>query len=318
MILVIGDVMLDRYFWGIATRLSPEAPIPVVQVVQVSTALGGAGNVAANLVGLRHEVVLIGACGKDPAAEILSQEIREYGITDYLVDERDRPTTTKTRVIAGSQHVTRIDEELVKELYKKGKSTIRNNVKKVLSKCKAIIISDYAKGVVDTTLVRDILELTDVPIFVDPKGTNWEKYRGAYCITPNFTEFMQHWHSYPREKVIDSETQVRNAVREVAKGLDLQYMVVTRGAAGILVVPVEGQMLQVEVDQVEEVMDVSGAGDTVIATLASCKAKGESMESAAELANSLAGKVISRLGTSPVTPEDVQDIKPKSLIMKAR
>lgn len=317
MILVIGDVMLDRYFWGVATRLSPEAPIPVVQVVQVSTALGGAGNVAANLIGLKHEVVLIGACGKDPAAEILSQEIRERGITDYMIEERDRPTTTKTRVIAGSQHVTRIDEEIVKELYKKGKSVIRNHIKKVMPRCKAIIVSDYAKGVVDNMLVRDILEINSkVPIFVDPKGTNWEKYRGAFCVTPNFTEFMRHWHAYPRDKVVDSETQMRNAVREVAKGLDLQYgMVVTRGAAGILVVPVEGQMHQLDVGKIEEVVDVSGAGDTVIATLASQVTKGDSMKDAAIVANEFAGIVVGRLGTSPITKEDATTNKPTTSLI---
>ena len=186
MILVVGDVMLDRYFWGMATRLSPEAPVPIVQVVQVTATLGGAGNVAANLVGLGHEVIIIGACGKDPAADALAHATREYGITDYLITERDSQTTTKTRVIADRQQVTRIDEEKIKELFNKGKADIRNYIKKVLPKCKAIIVSDYAKGVVDNMLVRDILELSeDVIIFVDPKGMLWEKYRGAYCVTPN-------------------------------------------------------------------------------------------------------------------------------------
>jgi D-beta-D-heptose 7-phosphate kinase/D-beta-D-heptose 1-phosphate adenosyltransferase len=310
MILVVGDVMLDRYFWGIATRLSPEAPVPIVQVMKVTTSLGGAGNVAANLIGLQHEVVLIGACGKDPAAEILSQTIREFGITDYLVEERDRPTTTKTRVIADSQQITRIDEELVKELYKKGKTAIRNNIKKVLPKCKAIIISDYAKGAVDSMLVHDILEVSKkIPVFVDPKGMQWEKYRGVFCITPNFKEFLAHWQSAPRTKVIDSETQLRNAVREVVKELDLEYMVVTRGPSGILVVPKEGQIYQIDVEKVGEVVDVSGAGDTVVAVLASWVAKGGVMEDGAVSANKLAGMVVSRLGTSPITIEDLKEVR---------
>ena len=315
MILVVGDVMLDRYFWGMATRLSPEAPVPIVQVVQVTATLGGAGNVAANLVGLNHEVILVGACGKDPAAEALSHAIREYGITDYLVTERDGQTTTKTRVIADRQQITRIDEERIKELFKKGQTEIRNYIKKVLPRCKAIIVSDYGKGVVDEYLVYDILLFkdvflekkkleADVPVFVDPKGIQWEKYRGAFCVTPNLGEFMTYWHSLPRDKAIDSETQLRNAVRTVTEELDLQYMVVTRGGGGILVVPREGQIYQLDVEKRGEVIDVSGAGDTVVATLASQIVRGDIMQGCAEFANRMAGIVVSRLGTSPITRED--------------
>ena len=306
MILVVGDVMLDRYFWGMATRLSPEAPVPIVQVVQVTATLGGAGNVAANLVGLNHEVVLVGACGKDPAADALTHAMREYGITDYLITERDSQTTTKTRVIADRQQVTRIDEEKIKELFNKGKADIRNYIKKVLPKCEAIIVSDYAKGVVDDMLVRDILKITDIPVFVDPKGGQWEKYRGAFCVTPNLGEFMAYWHSQPRDKAIDSETQLRTAVRDVVVELELEYMVVTRGGGGILVIPKEGQMHQLEVEKRGEVADVTGAGDTVIASLASQMVRGARMEDCAEFANEMAGIVVSRLGTSPITREDTK------------
>lgn len=306
MILVVGDVMLDRYFWGMATRLSPEAPVPIVQVIQVTATLGGAGNVAANLVGLGHEVVLVGACGKDPAAETLTHAIREYGITDYLITERDSQTTTKTRVIADRQQITRIDEERIKELFKKGKTDIRNYIKKVAPKCKAIIVSDYGKGVVDDRLVSDIIPevYEDMPIFVDPKGVFWEKYRGVFCVTPNLGEFMAYWHSQPRDKAIDSETQLRNAVREVVIELELEYMVITRGGGGILVIPKEGQMHQLDVEKRGEVTDVSGAGDTVIASLASATIKGDSMQECAEFANRMAGIVVSRLGTSPIIRED--------------
>ncbi len=307
MILVVGDIMLDRYFWGMATRLSPEAPVPIVKVIQVTATLGGAGNVAANLVGLGHEVVIIGACGKDPAADALAHTMREYGITDYLITERDSQTTTKTRVIADRQQVTRIDEEKIKELFNKGKTDIRNYIRKVLPGCKAIIISDYAKGVVDNMLVRDILELSeDVFIFVDPKGMLWEKYRGAFCVTPNLGEFMAYWHSQPRDKAIDSETQLRNAVRVVVEELDLGYMVITRGAGGILVVPKEGQIYQLNVEKRGEVIDVSGAGDTVIASIVSQIVRGDIMQGCAEFANRMAGIVVSRLGTSPITREDTK------------
>ncbi len=306
MILLVVDIMLDRYFWGVATRLSPEAPVPVVQVIQVSATLGGAGNVAVNLVGVGHEVIIIGACGKDPAADALAHAMREYGITDYLITERDSQTTTKTRVIADRQQVTRIDEEKIKELFNKGKADIRNYIKKVAPKCKAIIVSDYGKGVVDDLLVNDIIPevYEDVPIFVDPKGLNWEKYRGAFCVTPNLGEFIAYWHSLPRDKAIDSETQLRNAVRAIVEELELEYMVVTRGGGGILVVPKEGQIHQLDVEKRGEVVDVTGAGDTVIASLASQIVRGGRMEDCAEFANKMAGIVVSRLGTSPITRGD--------------
>ncbi len=308
MILVVGDVMLDRYFWGLATRLSYEAPVPIVKVVQVTTTLGGAGNVAANLVGLQQEVVLVGACGKDPAAEALSISMRELGITDYLVQENDRKTTTKTRVIADRQQVTRIDEEDIRELHNKGKLAIRNHVFKVLPKCKAVIVSDYAKGVVDNFLVNYILDSADAPVFVDPKGTDWEKYRGAYCVTPNLKEFVAHWHSQAhtmKNKTLETETNLRNAVREVVENLELEYMVVTRGGQGMLVVPKEGQMYQLDVEDVKEVIDVSVAGDTVIASLVSQTVRGGRMEDCAEFANKMAGIVVGRLGTSPIVREDI-------------
>ena len=320
MILVVGDVMLDRYFWGVATKLSAEAPVPIVKVQEVTTTLGGAGNVAANLVGLRNEVVLVGACGKDQVAESLTQIIREFGITDYLVAEKDRITTTKTRVIADRQQIVRIDEEVTRQLYAAGRKSIRNNIRKVLPKCKAVIISDYAKGVVDDSLVEDIMEIVhidllkvkgDLPVFVDPKGVMWKKYEGVYCITPNLKEFVAFWHSHIHKfktKSIETETKLRTAILEAVEMLSLEYMVVTRGHAGILVVPAKGKMHQLDVTTIREVIDVSGAGDTVIATLASQTARGGRMEDCAWYANKMAGLVVCRLGTSPVRREEAPDV----------
>jgi len=307
MILVIGDVMLDRYFWGVVTRISPEAPVPIVQVLRTTYSLGGAANVAANIIGMGKETVTIGAIGKDKPAEVLTQLMRNYGITDYLVPERDRPTTMKTRVIAGSQQLLRIDDETVRPLYKRGIVEAKNNVDKVISKCKAIIISDYGKGMITYDIMKHILDNSKitVPVFVDPKGIKWSLYYGAYCITPNIKEFLEY-HSAVYRYGITSEIELRKAARIIVKDLNLQYLVITRGADGMLVVPAEkGKIYHAEVKHVEEVLDVSGAGDTVVAALACKVASGAKMNTAADYANMAAGIVVSKLGTSPIVKGEI-------------
>lgn len=303
MILIIGDVMLDRYFWGVVTRISPEAPVPIVQVVQTTYSLGGAANVAANIIGMGDEAVLIGATGKDKPAEVLTQLLRNYGITDYLVAEKDRPTTMKTRVIAGSQQLLRIDDEIIRELYARGKAAIRNNIDKVISKCKTVIISDYGKGMISYDTISYIKD-KGVIAFVDPKGPNWELYRGVYCITPNMKEFLE-FYSMTFRGVISSEIELRKAAQDTVKELSLEYLVITRGPDGMLVVPKKGKIYHAEVKDVEEVIDVSGAGDTVISALAYKISKGSSMEEAADFGNKAASIVVSRLGTSPIMKGEV-------------
>jgi D-beta-D-heptose 7-phosphate kinase/D-beta-D-heptose 1-phosphate adenosyltransferase len=303
MIVIVGDVMLDRYFWGMVTRISPEAPVPITQVIQTTYSLGGAANTAANVIGIGKEAVIIGATGKDQAAEVITQLMRDYGITDYLVAEKDRPTTMKTRVIAGSQQLLRIDDETIKPLYKRNVRTILNNIDKILPKCKVAIVSDYGKGVVSADIPEYLLE-KGITTFVDPKGVNWELYRGVYCITPNMKEFLDYYNVVYRVP-INSEIDFRKAAMSVVKDLDLQHLVITRGADGMLVVPREGNIYHAEVKQVEEVLDVSGAGDTVIAALACKIADGEDINDAADFANIAGGIVVSRLGTSPIAKGEI-------------
>jgi D-beta-D-heptose 7-phosphate kinase/D-beta-D-heptose 1-phosphate adenosyltransferase len=302
MILIVGDVMLDRYFWGVVTRISPEAPVPIVQIIKTSYALGGAANVAANVVGMWEEAVLIGATGKDHPAEALAQLLRNYGITDYLISEKDRPTTMKTRVIAGSQQLLRIDNEEVRPLFKKGVTARKSNIARVIDNCGAVIISDYGKGMIDAEVIDYIKEQAQCPIFVDPKGNDWEKYTGVTCITPNFQEFLSYC-DFLRIPIA-SEVDLRRAAKEVVGALKLEYLVITRGADGMIVVPSKGKIYHAEVEHVEEVLDVSGAGDTVIAALAVATASGKSMVKAADYANKAAGIVVSRLGTSPIEKVD--------------
>jgi len=310
MILVIGDIMLDRYFWGEVTRISPEAPVPIVKVTDITYSLGGAANVAANLIGMGEEVVTIGVVGRDKSADILIKLMREQGITDYTIVENNRPTTVKTRVIASTQQLLRIDHEETKFLYKRSLNKMDNYIRKVLPKCKAIIISDYGKGVVSYDLLDFLMisEKVDIPIFVDPKGIDWSLYDSVFCVTPNLKEFLTYYYSAYPYRNIANEQELRRAAQETADELSLNYLVVTRGADGMLVVPNSDNkslVYQASVEHVEEVRDVSGAGDTVIAALACKIANGADMFEAANFANKMASIVVSRLGTSPIKKEEV-------------
>jgi D-beta-D-heptose 7-phosphate kinase/D-beta-D-heptose 1-phosphate adenosyltransferase len=299
-ILVVGDVMLDRYFWGHAARLSPEAPVPVVTVDRESLALGGAANVAANVIGLGCECLLVGVTGKDQEGADLRTLIAEMGITEYLVHESGRPTTTKTRVIAGSQHVVRLDREIWVQLYSKGRKKIEDKVMNHLNAVDAVIVSDYAKGVCEPYMLRNLMDQArefEIPVFVDPKGLEWGNYSGAYCITPNYKEFCE----YAGTNGFNSTSAVVKAALTMIKDLAIDYMIITKGGDGMIVVPAKGSHYHSKAQRID-VVDVSGAGDTVIAALATMKAQSPkvNLQRAADYANVAASVAVSRLGTAPV------------------
>jgi D-beta-D-heptose 7-phosphate kinase/D-beta-D-heptose 1-phosphate adenosyltransferase len=205
-ILIVGDVMLDCYYWGTTSRISPEAPVPVFELDSVSYVLGGAANVAANvssLGGRWSEPILMGVVGKDKEADKLKELVRDVGITDYIVAEKDRPTTTKTRVVAGNQHMLRIDCEVKNTITVSSSNKTRSRIKQLMPEMGAVVISDYAKGMVSSAISVEIIMAArkhNVPVFVDPKGTEWGKYVDAFCVTPNKKEFIEfyntHYHSY--------------------------------------------------------------------------------------------------------------------------
>jgi D-beta-D-heptose 7-phosphate kinase/D-beta-D-heptose 1-phosphate adenosyltransferase len=312
--MVVGDVMLDCYYWGSVNRISPEAPVPVVNLDEVTYVLGGAGNVAANVVGFRHDAILLGVKGKDKEGEILTSLLRDHGITDYLAVEKDRPTTTKTRVVAGNQHLLRIDSEVTQPLYIRSGNTLRSRMKTVLSTCNAIVISDYAKGAVSEQMAADVVGLGKkhkIPVFVDPKGTSWVRYGDAFCITPNRKEFVEFYHVNYGGK-LDSIEEIVAVAPNIVYEFNLTYMCVTLGADGILLAN-EDEVHVLPVDDRVEVADVSGAGDTVIAAFASsaagiedpCTIDMRDMKHIVGYANAAAGIAVSRLGTIPVSLYEV-------------
>lgn len=297
-ILVVGDVMLDCYYWGEVSRISPEAPVPVVKVAQKTRALGGAGNVAVNLAGLGCRVALTGAIGRDRAGEHFKSLLSAAGVADETVIDDTRPTITKTRVMAQRQQLVRLDEEDVCRPAPETQLRILGAVQKTLPRCAALILSDYGKGMfLSHELTQELIGLgkaAGIPVFVDPKGTDWERYNGATCITPNTTELE----GVVGKKLEDEPLFVREA-HALKERLRLDWLLVTRGPKGMGLFGNDPEPLLLPA-KAREVFDVSGAGDTVIATLAATVATGMRFTEAAAVSNLAAGIVVGKLGTQPI------------------
>ncbi len=297
-ILVAGDIMLDRYLWGNVERISPEAPVPVVKLYRRSYMPGGAANVALNLSSLGFQVDLAGFVGNDREGTILVSELLNKGVNvQNVISLSDRPTITKTRVIGGHQQMVRVDEEdlspydplHIQKLVTALESCIENRPG-------AVILSDYGKGVVIPDLSRRAISRCrncGIPVLVDPKGADFSKYEGASAITPNMKEL-----SAAVTVSLDSIDCIIDSGNSLISELGLDFMVVTRGEKGMILLE-EKSSLEIPT-QAKDVFDVSGAGDTVIATLAGALACGFSREDSVRLSNLAAGIVVGKVGTAPV------------------
>jgi D-beta-D-heptose 7-phosphate kinase/D-beta-D-heptose 1-phosphate adenosyltransferase len=296
-VVVAGDVMLDQYLFGATSRISPEAPVPVVHVQQTDDRPGGAANVAVNLASLGVKTRLIGAVGDDAAASTLENLLQAQGIDCSFACVNDRPTITKTRVQSRGQQLIRLDQENAAELRDKA---LVDAVGEAAVGAGAVILSDYGKGAL--TDVRGMIELcreAGVPVLVDPKGRDFEKYRGATLLTPNQGEFE----AVAGHCVGDEELATRGW--QMVEELDLTALLVTRSEKGMMLLETGNEPLFLST-QAREVYDVTGAGDTVIATLAGALASGQSLASAAALANIAAGLVVRKIGVATVTPGEIQ------------
>jgi D-beta-D-heptose 7-phosphate kinase/D-beta-D-heptose 1-phosphate adenosyltransferase len=295
-VVVAGDVMLDRYLFGSTGRISPEAPVPVVHVHETDDRPGGAANVAVNLAALGVSTSLVGVVGKDAAADALESIMGEHGITCSFARAEDRPTITKTRVQSRGQQLIRLDEENVLAL---AGDEMAASLEGALGNAGAVILSDYGKGALsDVPAMIAACRESKVPVLVDPKGTDFEKYRGASLITPNQSEF---------EAVAgksESDDALVERARAMMDDLELDALLVTRSEKGMLLVEAGAEPLFLST-QAREVFDVTGAGDTVIATLAAALASGQTLASAAALANIAAGLVVRKIGVATVTPGEI-------------
>jgi D-beta-D-heptose 7-phosphate kinase/D-beta-D-heptose 1-phosphate adenosyltransferase len=303
-VLVIGDIMLDRYYWGKVRRISPEAPVPVVKMRRITETLGGAGNVANNLAGLGCRIKVIGVCGQDPTAEGLRRLFEQKGIEDGLVTDPKRPTTTKTRIMAHKQQVLRLDEEDVQPLQADFGRSLLDAIQQEIAGSHAVVISDYGKGMfADPTWTQQIIQAAcnrRIPVLVDPKGTAWEGYAHATCVTPNTAELE----AVAGVALENDEALLTETACGIRERLDLEWLLVTRGARGMCLVGPRRQVIQIAA-QTREVYDVSGAGDTVIATLAAALAARASMPDASRIANLAAGIVVGKLGTQPILSSEL-------------
>jgi D-beta-D-heptose 7-phosphate kinase/D-beta-D-heptose 1-phosphate adenosyltransferase len=298
-ILVIGDVILDRYWWGEASRLSPEAPVPVVRKQRSTVRPGGAANTAANLAALGATPYLVGSVGTDRESTELQGALRECGVAvDFLISEDTRPTTTKTRVIASHQQIVRVDEESVAPLAGDAEDRAREAIAKCLEKAKAVVVSDYAKGFLTPSLLHFAIARAGRAgkrVFVDPKGGDYARYQGCFLMKPNRLELS-----------ILTGLPVRDHEETVVAGNRLSaampgtMILVTEGVDGMTLFA-ESRAMERLASAPRQVYDVTGAGDTVLATLALAICAGASYREAMELATEAAAIAISTMGTATVT-----------------
>jgi D-glycero-beta-D-manno-heptose-7-phosphate kinase len=305
-VVVLGDVMLDEFVWGDVTRISPEAPVPVVDVQRESVHLGGAANVLANLVALGMSASVVGVIGKDAAGERLQRSLAELNPADdsqYLIIDEQRPSTVKTRIIAHSQLVVRADRELRTPVNGQTESRIIDALKEALDDAHALIISDYDKGVVTPRILEQILPIAykRVPVLVDPKIRNFFSYRPATLITPNHHEALRM-----TNLEADTDENLWQAAKFIRQQLSCDAVLITRGARGMMLLDRDDSAIAVAT-AAREVYDVTGAGDTVIATLAAALASDARLLEAAILANNAAGIVVGKVGTATANANELID-----------
>lgn len=302
-ILVVGDVMLDRYWWGGVTRISPEAPVPVVRLKNTTLAAGGAANVAVNVAGLGATALLVGVVGDDEDAKLFPSILADARVSaEHLIRVTARPTTVKTRIIAHSQQVVRVDQEDSDAISAEAEEKICAKVRALIGDVDAVAVSDYAKGMLTETVLTELFAAAashGKPVLVDPKGKQYAKYRGATVLTPNRREAAEACNLDDTPAVVDEAGQ------RLMTELDLNALLITQGEEGMTLFRRSVDPFHLKA-VAREVYDVTGAGDTVIATLTTAIGAGADLAKAAELANVAAGFVVEQVGTSSVTTSDLR------------
>lgn len=301
--------MVDRTLDGDVSRISPEAPIPVMRITSEKTTLGGAGNVINNLSALHQRTHFISVIGQDTTGQLLQEKVATLPHVSFdFVISSDRPTTLKTRHMAGGQQLLRADQEDTSPLSKAEEREILTKVQKSLDdpqQCPAVVLlSDYGKGVLAPGLTSSLIKAAKKAgcfVIIDPKGTDYSKYKGADLLTPNQKELSEASHL-----VTDTETEVTLAAQKLIQENELQAVLATRGAKGMMLISSSGKTFSLPT-KAQDVFDVCGAGDTVIANIAAGVASGLSLEQAAEIANVAAGIAVSCVGTVAITREEIQE-----------
>ncbi len=301
-VLVIGDLMLDEYIWGSVTRISPEAPIPVVEVKKEETKPGGAANVILNLISLGAKVYAAGVVGSDLNAHKLLDYLKKHNVnTEAIAWDKNRPTTVKTRVFAHSQQVVRIDKEYKMDVQAKTIKDVVKSISVFIGKIDAVIFSDYEKGMITKELVSSVVAMAKGKIItVDPKPDNIKIFKGVTLISPNKKEASE-----AAGISIKNEKDVLAVAKKLKELTDSEAIMITRGEEGLSIYE-KGAVLHTIPTEAKEVYDVTGAGDTAIsvATLALCA--GANFKEAAKLANIAAGRVVAEVGVAVLTPMELK------------
>jgi rfaE bifunctional protein kinase chain/domain len=300
-ILVVGDAMVDHYVWGQASRISPEAPVPVVREERRSSSPGGAANTAANVVAMGAEAVLVAVAGGDDDGRRLDELLGTSGVHRRLIAAPDRQTTAKTRVMAGSHQVARIDAETPGRLQAEVEGQLLDAIEELAHEADAVLISDYAKGAVSAAVAQRAIEAAqrrELPVVVDPKGTAFEKYLGATLITPNETEARL-------VAALADDAEIGSVAARLSDVLPGSNLLITRGEHGMALFPPDGSRFDVAAIA-HKVHDVTGAGDTVAAALVVAIAAGASIPAAVRLANAAAAVAVQQVGVARVTGDDLR------------
>ncbi|HEY4343644.1 MAG TPA: D-glycero-beta-D-manno-heptose-7-phosphate kinase [Parvibaculum sp.] len=302
-ILCVGDVMLDRYIYGDVERVSPEAPIPVLRVREERAMLGGAGNVARNLAALGAKVSFVSVVGADEAGGEIGQMLDAVTrVEARLVSDAARRSTVKTRYVGMNQQMLRADWETVAALSLARQEELIRHIRSLLPACQVLVLSDYGKGVLTAAVCRAAIEEArdlNIPVVVDPKGRNYALYRGASVITPNRRELAE-----ATGHILNDEASIVSAARELVEQCGIASVLVTRSQEGMSVIADDGMVTHLPAEA-REVFDVSGAGDTVVSTLAAALAAGLSLVDAAGFANAAAGLVVGKVGTAVVYRDEL-------------
>ena len=300
----IGDIMLDRYVYGSAERISAEAPVPVLRVERETTMLGGVGNVFRNLATLKACPTLVAVAGPDDAGQSIADQLAALGGTVHILSEAGRPTTIKTRYIAAGQQLLRADAEDSRPITAATQDLVEEHVETVAPQVGAIVFSDYGKGLLIPELLHRLIAIAnraDCPVVVDPKGEDYATYRDADLITPNRSELRD-----ASRLPVASDDEIVAAGRRIIDVCGIRNVLVTRGAEGMTLICGNGAAAHLPT-QARDVFDVSGAGDTVAAVMAASLAAGLELSAATRLANAAAGQVVGKIGTASVMPDELNE-----------
>ncbi|RMF59046.1 MAG: D-glycero-beta-D-manno-heptose-7-phosphate kinase [Calditrichaeota bacterium] len=304
-ILIVGDLMIDRYLWGNVTRISPEAPVPIINIEDEEIRFGGAANVANNIIGLNAEPILVGTVGADYWGEVFRNMLREKNlVADGLIQDERRPTTIKTRIIGNNQHIARVDRERIVPIETRTEKRILDFVKSIISEVDAIILEDYNKGVLIPSLVAEIIRLgneNNLVITVDPKFENFLSYQKVTLFKPNKKETEEALATR-----LGTEEEIRLAGKLLLQKLEAKSVLITLGEKGMALFQDDGEVFFTGT-RARKVADVSGAGDTVIATVTYALCGGASFKEAIFIANFAAGVVCGEVGVVPIQIERLKE-----------